>query len=145
MGDKNKISFEMPEDDGRPITKLHIPYEMIIDPDRPRKYEKGKTPPITAVRWCCSVAAWLLIVSGALFMLLARPHGFNFFVYLKGFTQNPVWDSSSLVIARFMIAGSSLISFAESAFLFIRHRLVYLSLVLPLAASAVLMALSFFL
>ncbi len=143
VSDKNKASPELPDDD-RPITRLHIPYDMIIDPDRPKKPEREKLPLTMAIRWWCAGVAWLLLFSGVLFMLRARPAGFSIFVYMKGFTQNPSWDSGFMFLGRLLLGAGAAVCVAESIFLYVRQRRIYLSLLVPLAVFIILLVVSLY-
>lgn len=133
MRDNEETRREHGEEDDRPITRLHIPYDMIIDPDRPQKIEKPPLPPFVVVKRCCTVASWILLFSAVLLILQARPLGFNIFMYMQGMLNNPVWNTFFIVLGRCMLIPALLIGLLESVYLYLRLKRVFFSLLIPQA------------
>lgn len=108
------MAGEPPRDDERPITRLRIPPEMIIDPDNPR-YQPPKPDPVLIALSVISAVSWLLVVAALLFVLRAQPESTNLFrLYLPNAEQElqKSWRSDLLQVAFYIMLANFVLTVA---------------------------------
>ena len=96
----------------KPITRLHIPPEMIVDTTR-TKYVPPKPDRVLIALSVISVVSWLMVVAALLFVLQARPESenlFRFFVNNDAHVFQKTWKSELLHVAFYIMLANFCLS-----------------------------------
>ncbi len=131
------------DEDDRPIKKLHIPYDMVIDPDRPQKLPRPKPDPLTLMLQTLALMSALFLVASLLFVIRAIPPGVNIFVQMLGQPPDTTWNASFLHLGLYMSVPAVVMSISGEVLSLVRKARVYIPLLVTgLLSTAVLISLA---
>lgn len=99
----------MDENENQIITTLHIPEELIIDPDR-LKLEKRKPDGVVVTLQVITVLASLGFITSVLFFFRAKPVGANFFNQIISAGVKSFWNTELITQAMIIMAVSIVLS-----------------------------------